>query len=239
MGSIKDLKIKIFADGADISEIKQAYQGGIVQGFTTNPSLMKKSGVTDYEDFAKKVLAIVQDLPVSFEVFSDDFSGMEREAIKISGWGQNVNVKIPVTNTKGESSLALIKKLSAQGLSLNITAVMTVEQVRAVSEVLSPQSKTIVSVFAGRIADTGRDPAPYMKEAAKILKNNPNAQLLWASSRELLNIFQAQECGCHIITVTSDILKKIPLTISKDLKEFSLETVKSFHNDAVSSGYSI
>ncbi|MFH1269736.1 MAG: transaldolase [Candidatus Omnitrophota bacterium] len=238
MGSIKDLKIKIFADGADISDIKEAYQGGIAKGFTTNPSLMKKSGVSDYEAFAKKVLAIVPDLPVSFEVFSDDFSGMEREAIKISGWGKNVNVKIPITNTKGEPSLALVRKLSAQGLFLNVTAIMTVEQVRAVAQVLNLKSRTIISVFAGRIADTGRDPIPYMKECAAILKANPNAQLLWASSRETLNIFQAEECGCHIITVTPDILKKMSV-IEKDLSLFSLETVKAFHKDAVSSGYSI
>jgi transaldolase len=239
MNSIKDLKIKIFADGADLSGIKEAYQKGLVKGFTTNPSLMKKAGVTDYEAFAKKLLSIVSDLPVSFEVFSDDFSSMEREAIKISSWGKNVNIKIPITNTKGEPSLNLIKKLSGQGLSLNITAIMTIEQVRWALGVLNPEAKTIISVFAGRIADTGRDPCPYMEEASRILAVIPNAELLWASSREILNIFQAQACGCHIITVTSDILKKIDATFGKDLKVFSLETVKSFHQDALSSGYKI
>lgn len=238
MISIKDLKIKIFADGADISDIKQAYQEKIVKGFTTNPSLMKKANISNYEIFAKNILEIVTDLPISFEVFSDDFSEMEREARKISSWGKNVNVKIPITNTKGKPSLALIKKLSCEGLFLNITAILTVEQVKAVAETISPKSKTIISVFAGRIADTGRDPVPYMEEASCILKKNPNAELLWASSREILNIFQAEKCGCHIITVTSDILKKIP-TIGKDLQAFSLETVKSFHQDAFQSGYKI
>lgn len=238
MDNIKELKIKIFADGADIREMEGACKQGIVSGFTTNPSLMKKAGVTDYEEFAKKVLVMVPDLPVSFEVFSDDFAEMEREALKISGWGANVNVKIPVSNTRGEPSTELIKKLSMQGLFLNITAIMTVEQVREVSKVLNPESRTIVSVFAGRIADSGRDPEPYMKESAAILKSNPNAELLWASSREVLNIFQAEACGCHIITVTPEILKKMP-AIGKDLGLFSLETVKLFHRDAVSSGYKI
>lgn len=238
MMSIKDLKIKIFADGADICDIKQAYQEGIVKGFTTNPSLMKKANISNYEIFAKNILEIVTDLPISFEVFSDDFSEMEREAKKISSWGKNVNVKIPITNTKGELSLALIKKLSCEGLFLNITAILTIEQVKAVAEAINPKSKTIVSVFAGRIADTGRDPVPYMQEAASILKKNLNTELLWASSREILNIFQAEECGCHIITVTSDILKKLS-TIGKDLQAFSLETVKLFHRDAFQSGYKI
>jgi len=235
---IKDLKIKIFADGADIAEMKQAYREGIVQGFTTNPTLMRKVGVTDYEGFAKSVLKEIPDLPISFEVFSDDFPSMEREAKKIAGWGKNVNVKIPITNTKGEPSIPLIKKLSAEGLSLNITAILTVQQVREAARVISPEPKTIISVFAGRIADTGRDPAPYMKEAAGILKVNPNAELLWASSRELLNIFQAETCGCHIITVTPDILKKINM-MGKDLQDLSLDTVRQFYQDAQVSGYKI
>jgi len=235
---LKGLKIKIFADGAEFSAMKQAYREGIVQGFTTNPTLMRKANVTDYESFAKEVLKEITDLPVSFEVFSDDFESMEKEARQIAGWGKNVYVKIPITNTGGESSASLIRKLSSEGLSLNITAMLTVEQVKEVAEAISPESKTIVSVFAGRIANTGRDPMPYMKEAADILKSNPNAELLWASSRELLNIFQAEACGCHIITVTNDIFAKLPL-VGKDLKELSLETVRMFYKDAQSAGYKI
>ncbi len=233
-----DLKIKIFADGADITEMKEAYRQGIVKGFTTNPTLMKKAGIIDYEKFALAVLEEITDLPISFEVFSDDFASMEREAEKIAKWGKNVNVKIPITNTTGESSIPLIKKLSARGLFLNVTAILTLEQVTEVAKVISPKSKIIISVFAGRIADTGRDPVPCMREASKILSTNPNAELLWASSRELLNIFQAQSCGCHIITVTGDTLKKITM-IGKDLKDLSLDTVKMFHNDARLSGYKI
>jgi len=237
MANFKDLKIKIFADGADVNAMKQAYAEGIVKGFTTNPTLMKKSGVSDYEAFAKNVLKEITNLPISFEVFSDDFASMEREAKKIAGWGKNVNVKIPITNTKGESSIELIKKLSHEGLSLNITAMLTVEQVREVAKAISPKSNTIVSIFAGRIADTGSDPRPHMKEAAKILKGT-NAELLWASSRQLFNIFEAEECGCQIITVTNDILKKMSM-IGKDLSELSLDTVKMFYKDAQSAGYKI
>ena len=197
---------------------------------------MRKDNVTDYKAFAKDVLKEIRDLPVSFEVFSDEFDVMEAQARKIAGWGSNVNVKIPVTNTKGELSTGLIRKLSAEGISLNVTAILTIEQVKAVAQAISPASKTIVSVFAGRIADTGRDPLPYMKEAVGILKPNRNAELLWASSRELLNIFQADSCGCHIITVTNDILKKISL-VGRDLKELSLDTVKMFYNDAMAAGF--
>lgn len=238
MMPFKKLKIKIFADGADISEMTRLYKEGIVKGFTTNPTLMKKAGIKDYEGFARNVLREIPDLPISFEVFSDDFTSMEKEARKIASWGDNVNIKIPITNTKGESSAALIKKLSSEGLFLNITAILTIEQVEETAKVLSPKARTIVSVFAGRIADTGRDPLHYMKKAAGILRSNPNTELLWASSRELLNIFQAESCGCHIITVTSDILKKITM-IGKGLKELSLETVKIFCDDARSSGYRI
>jgi transaldolase len=238
MRQFKDLKIKIFADGADINSMKKVYGEGLVKGFTTNPTLMKKDGVTDYEDFAKKILKEITDLSISFEVFSDDFGSMEREARKIASWGKNVAVKIPVTNTKGEPSYELIRTLSKDGLSLNITAILTLDQVRSVVDALSGESKSIVSVFAGRIADTGRDPVPLMKEAKKILKKNKNAELLWASSRELLNIFQAEDCGCHIITVTNDLLKKIPM-IGRDLKELSLDTVKMFYNDAKNAGYKI
>lgn len=232
------IKIKLFADGADISAMKEAYKEGVVKGFTTNPTLMKKAGVTDYQTFATAVLSEITDLPISFEVFSDEFDEMEQEAYKIASWGHNVNVKIPITNTKGESSIPLIKKLSSNGLSLNITAILTLEQVEAISKVLSPKVKSIVSVFAGRIADTGRDPVPIMKKSAEILQSNPSAELLWASSRELLNVFQAESCNCHIITVTNDILKKLAL-INRDLVELSLDTVKMFYKDAQSAGYKI
>lgn len=239
MPNLKDLKIKIFADGADLKTMVDQYKSGIVQGFTTNPTLMQKNGISNYEAFAKDVIKEITDKPISFEVFSDEFEEMERQARKIESWGKNITVKIPITNTKGESSIPLIKKLSSDGLSLNITAMLTLEQVRAVREALSPKVYSIVSVFAGRIADTGRDPMPYMKEAAKILKLLlPNTELLWASSRELLNIFQAEECGCQIITVTPDILKKIS-SINKDLSQLSLETVKMFYEDAHKAGFKI
>lgn len=238
MESISNLKIKLFADGADINEMRKIYREGIVKGFTTNPTLMRKANVANYEAFAKDVLSEIRDLPISFEVFSDEFDTMEIEAKRIASWGNNVYVKIPITNTRGELSAALIKKLSGEGMSLNVTAILTVEQVEAVSRVISPKSKTIISVFAGRIADTGRDPVPYMKEAVKIIKSSQNAELLWASSRELLNIFQAESCGCHIITVTTDILKNIP-KIGKDLGILSLDTVKMFHEDAQASKYKI
>jgi len=238
MKSIKNLKIKIFADGANIAAMKEAKRAGVVQGFTTNPTLMRKAGISDYEKFAKEILSEIKDLPISFEVFSDDFAAMEREAKLIGSWGSNVNIKIPITNTKGESSAPLIRKLSADGYKLNITAMLTLEQVELMAKTISPRVPTIISVFAGRIADTGRDPVPLMKKAAEILKHNPNAQLLWASSRELLNIFQADECGCHIITVTDDILKKLSI-IGKDLGELSLDTVKMFYHDAQAAGYKI
>jgi transaldolase len=199
---------------------------------------MKKAGVKSYEEFAKAALKAFPDLPISFEVFSDDFAGMEREARKIAGWGENVYTKIPVTNTKGESTAPLVKKLSHDGLRLNVTAILTVDQVKTVAKALSPTTPSIVSVFAGRIADTGVDPMPIMKESVKILKSNPKAELLWASTRELLNLVQAESCGCHIITITNDVLKKVPL-VGKDLRELSLETVQMFYNDAKGAGYKI
>jgi len=238
MLNIKDLKIKIFADGADIKAMVEAYKEGIVKGFTTNPTLMKKNGITDYEAFAKEVLKNIPDRPISFEVFSDEFDEIEKQAKEIASWGKNINVKIPITNTKGQSSISLIKKLSDSGLSLNITAILTVEQVREVHKVLNPNTYNIVSVFAGRTADTGRDPMPYMIECSKILKPLPKTDLLWASSRELLNIFQAEAAGCQIITVTNDILKKLP-NVGKDLTELSLDTVKMFYNDACQAGFKI
>jgi transaldolase len=231
-------KIKLFADGANLKEMQRAYSEGVVRGFTTNPTLMMTAGVKDYEEFAKAALAAIPDLPISFEVFSDDQDEMEREARKISSWGKNVYIKIPITNTKGEYMTPLIEKLSHDGLKLNITAITTAEQVGVVSKALSPETPSIVSVFAGRIADTGRDPMPIVREAAEILKANPKAELLWACSRELLNIMHAESCGCHIITVTSDILKKIPMR-GKDLKELSLDAVRIFYNDARTAGYKI
>jgi transaldolase len=232
------LKIKIFADGANVEEMIKVYREGLVKGFTTNPTLMKKNGIKNYEKFAKEILNEIVDLPISFEVFSDEFDNMEKEARLISSWGKNVFVKIPITNTKKESSIPLIKKLSHDGLMLNITAMLTVEQVENVAYNISPESKTIVSVFAGRIADTGRDPIPYMKESSEILKENKNSELLWASPRELLNIFHAEECNCDIITVTNDILKKLSM-VNKDLEELSLDTVKMFYNDGKNLGYNI
>ena len=234
VNNVAGLKIKIFADGADINEMKKAYKSGLIKGFTTNPTLLNTAGITDYTAFAKSVLKEITDMPISFEVFSDDFKEMRREAEIIASWGKNVIVKIPITNTKGESSVPLIKELSDEGVALNITAIMTLAQVEDVSKALNPKIVNIISVFAGRIADTGRDPLPIMKKAKKILSNNKNAELLWASPRELLNIFQADEMGCHIITVVPEILKKMSLA-GKDLNEYSLETVKMFYNDALAS----
>jgi transaldolase len=236
MPSIKDLKIKIFADGANVDEMKKVYREGLVSGFTTNPTLMKKDGVTDYVDFAKNVLSEIKDMPISFEVFTDDFESMERQARLIGSWGENVYIKIPVTNTKRESSGKLISKLSSEGFKLNVTAILTTEQVKNVCDALDEKTPAIVSVFAGRIADTGVDPQPIMRESLEILRKKPKAELLWASSRELLNIFQAEACGSHIITVTNDLFKKFKMT-GMDLSELSLDTVKMFYNDAESAGY--
>ncbi|MFA4955728.1 MAG: transaldolase [Candidatus Methanoperedens sp.] len=238
MKDLKQFKIKLYADGADLKDMIGAYNEGVVSGFTTNPTLMKKAGVRNYEEFAKSALKAIPDLPISFEVFSDDLAGMEREARKIASWGENAYIKIPVTNTKGESTATLVKKLSHDGLKLNVTAILTIEQVKQVSSSLSSSTPSIISVFAGRIADTGRDPIPMMKEAAGILKSNAKSELLWASTRELLNLVQAESCGCHIITITNDILKKVPM-LGKDLKELSLDTVKMFYNDAHAAGYKI
>ncbi len=238
MRGLKEFKIKLYADGADLNGMIEVYNEGLVSGFTTNPTLMKKAGVKNYEEFARAALKAIPDLPISFEVFSDDLGGMEREARKIAGWGDNVYIKIPVTNTRGESTTPLIKKLSHDGLQLNVTAILTVEQVKQVSRALSPSTPSIVSVFAGRIADTGRDPVPLMKEAVGVLKSNTKSELLWASTRELLNLAQAESCGCHIITITNDILKKVPM-LGKDLKELSLDTVKMFYGDAQAAGYKI
>jgi transaldolase len=233
-----NLRIAIYADGADVRDMVAARDAGLVKGFTTNPTLMRKVGITDYEQFAKDALAATGDMPISFEVFADDFDEMERQAKLIATWGEPVYVKIPITNTKGESAVPLIRRLSAAGVKLNITAILTLDQVRAVVDALDPNTPAIVSVFAGRIADTGVDPVPLMREAAQICAAKPKAELLWASPRELLNIFQAEEVGCHIITVTSDILKKLSM-VGKPLDELSLDTVKMFFNDATAAGFKL
>lgn len=211
---------------------------GLVSGFTTNPTLMRKAGISDYKAFALKAIAAIPDLPISFEVFSDDFAAMEGEAREIASWGGDTYVKIPITNTKSESAAPLIRKLSGEGFSLNVTAILTLEQVEVVAAVANPEARTIVSVFAGRIADTGVDPVPLMVKAVALLKHLPKAELLWASPREVLNVVQANECGCHIITATPDIIAKLPL-LGKDLSQYSLETVKMFHDDASAAGFKL
>jgi transaldolase len=233
-----NLSIAIYADGADVKDMTAARDGGLVKGFTTNPTLMRKSGVSDYESFAREALKATGGMPISFEVFADDFDEMERQARLITKWGDAVFVKIPVTNTKGESAVPLIRRLSSAGVKLNVTAILTLDQVRAVVDALDANTPAIVSVFAGRIADTGRDPVPLMREAAAICAKKPKAELLWASPRELLNIFQADEVGCKIITVTSDILKKLA-GVGKSLDELSLDTVKMFYNDASAAGFKL
>lgn len=238
MKKIEDLQVKIFADGADKSGMLEMYAKPFIKGLTTNPTLMRKAGITDYKAFAKVILAEIKDKPLSFEVFSDDFSDMERQALEIASWGANVYVKIPVTNTKRETCYALVKKLASQKVKLNVTALMTLTQVRDVVAVLDPDVPSYVSVFAGRIADTARDPVPLMAAAVEILKMAPAAELIWASPRELLNIFQADEIGCHVITVTNDILKKLVL-VGKDLSDYSLDTVKMFYKDALEAGYNL
>lgn len=238
MTDLNDLKVKLFADGADMAGIKEMAANPLVKGFTTNPTLMRKAGIVNYKIFALDMLKVVPDFPVSFEVFADDFNAMEAQALEIASWGKNVNVKIPVTNTQGDFCGQLIRRLSKAGIKLNITAVMTLEQVKKITENLDQETPAIVSVFAGRIADTGRDPLILMAEAVKVLKVKPKAELIWASPRELLNVFQADSIGCHIITATNDILKKLSL-VGKDLDAYSLETVKMFYEDASRAGYSI
>ena len=232
------LRISIYADGADVKDMTAALGAGTVKGFTTNPTLMRKSGITDYTSFAKEALAATGGMPISFEVFADDFEEMERQARLIATWGDAVYVKIPITNTKGESAIPLIARLSAAGVKLNVTAILTLDQVRGVVNALDVNTPAIVSVFAGRIADTGVDPVPLMREAAGICAAKPKAELLWASPRELLNIFQADAIGCHIITVTNDIIKKLAM-VGKPLEDLSLDTVKMFYNDASAAGYQL
>lgn len=238
MPDLKSLKVKLFADGADLAGIQEMAANPMIKGFTTNPTLMRKAGIADYKSFALQVLGVVKDRPISFEVFDDDFAEMEKQALEIASWGKNINVKIPVTNTKGEFCGPLVERLSRAGVQLNVTAVMTVDQVRHITDRLAADTPAIVSVFAGRIADTGRDPMPIMVESVKALKSKPKAELIWASPRELLNIFQADQIGCHIITATNDILKKLSL-VGKDLDRYSLETVEMFYKDAKAAGYSI
>jgi transaldolase len=238
MTNVNQLKVKLFADGADLVSMLDLYKDPSIKGFTTNPTLMRKVGITDYERFARQVLEAIPDRPVSFEVFEDDLAGMLAQAKVIASWGSNVNVKIPVTNTKGEFTGPIINELSMAGVKLNITAIFTPEQVKAIAENLSQYTFAIVSVFAGRIADSGLDPMPIMRECVEILKDSPKAELLWASPRELLNIIQADEVGCHIITATPGVLGKLKL-LEKDLTEFSLETVQMFYDDAQAAGYTI
>jgi transaldolase len=238
MSKVNRLRVKIFADGADFDGIMKMYANPVIKGFTTNPTLMRKAGLTDYEAFGRKLLAAIPDRPVSLEVFADDFDEMERQALAIASWGKNVNVKIPVTNTKREFAGPLIKKLSAAGVAVNVTAIFTLDQVQRVTDCLHANTPAIVSVFAGRVADTGIDPVPLMAEAVRILKAKPKAELIWASPRELLNVFQADEIGCHIITVTNDIIAKLAL-VGKNQDDYSLETVQMFYRDASAAGYTI
>jgi len=238
MITVDKLKVKIFADGADLPGMLEMHRHPYIRGFTTNPTLMRKAGVSDYRAFAREVLSAIPDRPISFEVFSDDFSEMERQAMEIASWGKNVNVKIPVTNSEGMASYDIVRRLSRSGVKINVTAMMTLDQVSMVADALSRGAPAYVSVFAGRMADTGRDPLPFMKKALRALRKSPNAELIWASPRELLNIFQANEIGCHVITVTNDILNKLQL-VGKSLEEYSLETVRMFRNDAVKAGFAL
>ena len=235
---LNKLRTKIFGDGAELDGMLALYRQPFIKGFTTNPTLMRRAGITDYRVFAHQVVAAIPDRPISFEVFSDEFREMEEQAREIATWGEQVYVKIPVTNTRREPAVDLIHRLSHAGVRVNVTAIMTLDQVRTVAEALKGGTPSNVSIFAGRIADTGRDPVPLMAEAVEIVKTAPKAEVIWASPRELLNIFQADAIGCHIITVTSDILKKLSL-IGKDLDDFSLDTVKMFHDDARAAGFSL
>ena len=235
---LSELNIKLFADGADKTQILRFYANPLIRGFTTNPTLMRSAGVKNYEAFAREILDVIRDRPISFEVFADNFGEMERQARKIAAWGENVYVKIPISNTKRQSSMELAGQLAHSGVKVNITAVLTLDQVRAAANALTGGSPGIISIFAGRIADTGRDPVPTVAAAVDLVSAYSNIELIWASPRELLNIFQANDAGCHIITVPETILSKLE-TVGKDLDEFSLETVAMFHNDAARSGYQL
>jgi transaldolase len=235
---VSELKIKLFADGSDKAQIGRSKTNPLIKGFTTKPALMRSAGVTDYESFAREILEIVRDLPISFEVLADEFSEMERQARKIASWADNVYVKIPVTSTRGESAMGLASRLARSGVKVNVTAVLTLDQVRYAATALGGGAPSVISVFAGRIADTGRDPVPLMTAAVKLLSAYPNVELLWASPRELLNIFQANDAGCHIITVSEGVVSKLQ-NVGKDLLDYSLETVQMFQSDAARSGYKL
>ena len=237
MTSLDTLKVKIFADGADAPEMLEMYSKPFIKGLTTNPTLMRKAGISNYRAFAHEILVQIRDKPLSLEVVSDEFAEMERQAFEISGWADNVYVKIPVTNTRGEASYALIRRLASRGVKLNVTAIMTLAQVGEVVSALCPEVASFVSVFAGRIADTGVDPVPLMASAVQMLKACPKAELIWASPREVLNIFHADSIGCHVVTATHDILRKLPL-VGYNLDEYSLDTVRMFYRDAVAAGFS-
>jgi transaldolase len=237
--SLERLEVQIFADGADKAGMLKLYADPLIKGLTTNPTLMKKAGIKDYETFARDILQTIRTKPISFEVFSDDFTDMRRQALKIKSWQENVYVKIPITNTKGESCVPLIKDLASEGVKLNITAILTTAQVRDVAAALNPQIPAVVSVFAGRIADTGKDPAPIMLASRCLLEELPKAELLWASVREALNIFEAEKCGCDIVTVPHDILQKAIKMCDMDLKALSLDTVRMFDQDAKSAGFTL
>ena len=238
MTSVAALRVKIFADGADRLGMLEMYRNPLIRGFTTNPTLMRKVGIADYRTFALDILRAIPDRPISFEVFSDDFEGMERQAREIARWGDNVYVKIPVTTTLGESSARLIRTLTRGGVKVNVTALLALDQVRDVCAALAGGAPACISVFAGRVADTGRDPVPLMAAAVELLRPHPNIDLIWASPRELLNVFQADTVGCHIITATNDILAKLGL-VGRNLREYSLETVKMFRDDALKAGFSL
>lgn len=239
MNTLKDLKVKLFADGADKAGMLQLNANPLIKGMTTNPTLMRKAGVHEYEAFAHEILKHITAKPISFEVFSDEFPEMRRQGLKIKDWAKNVYVKIPITNTRGESSLPLVRELALEGVKLNVTAILTLEQVAGVAQALNPKVPAVVSVFAGRIADTGVDPMPQMRESKKLLAGLPQAELLWASVREVLNIFQADACGCEIVTVPHDILAKAMKLVGTGLKELSLDTVKMFAVDAKAAGFSL
>jgi len=238
MPRLDELRVQIFADGADLSGIVEMARRPFIKGFTTNPTLMRKAGVADYRAFAKDVLAAVPNRPISFEVFADDFGEMERQAREIATWGESVFVKIPVTDTRGASAAPLIRRLAGDGIQLNVTALLTLEQVETVSAALGDGAPSFISVFAGRLADTGRDPLPLLAKALEVMRKAPRQQLIWASPREVLNILQADAVGCHVITVTNDLLQKLPL-VGKDPLQFSLETVRMFHDDAQKAGYTL
>jgi transaldolase len=236
MKRLADLSVKVFADGADRAGMLEMYRNPLIKGFTTNPTLMRKAGVSDYEAFARQIIADVPDRHLSFEVFSDEFEEMEQQARLIASWGKNIYVKVPITNTRGESSLPLVETLARVGVKLNVTAVFTLRQVSAVCQAIAGRAPAVVSVFAGRIADAGVDPVPLMTAARELVAGYPGVELLWASPREVFNIFQADACGCHIITVANDLLKKLD-SVGKDLDQFSLETVRMFRSDAIKAGF--